>query len=209
MSIPFIPQISVWTPKGGVGKTIVSLNLAAAFAAMGRRVMLLDHDPQGGSLIFGNLAQNRSIPLPFSIGRVAPSKGFDLVIYDHAPALPDSVVPGDIVVMPTLLDASSYLLFVKGSTVVHNEWRKPFVDVPNRFNPSRKAQADVLNRYHKDKPVLRDRAVYGHAYGKGMTIYDKAGLSGLHAARAEFDCVVERVVRAVQTVYESRQPRAA
>ena len=39
--------IAVANQKGGVGKTITSLNVAACMAKRGRRTLLFDHDPQG------------------------------------------------------------------------------------------------------------------------------------------------------------------
>lgn len=41
-------RIAIASPKGGAGKTTVSLNLALAFAEKGRRTLLVDLDPQGG-----------------------------------------------------------------------------------------------------------------------------------------------------------------
>ena len=43
--------IAVCTHKGGTGKTVTALTLAAGFAEAGRRVLLVDLDPQGHSTL--------------------------------------------------------------------------------------------------------------------------------------------------------------
>ncbi|MBW7931209.1 MAG: ParA family protein [Gammaproteobacteria bacterium] len=59
---PELRKIVVLNPKGGSGKTTLATNLAAWFAAQGRRTALMDFDPQGSTMRW---AHNRPQERPF------------------------------------------------------------------------------------------------------------------------------------------------
>lgn len=68
--------IAVASGKGGVGKSSVALNLAAALASQGHRVGLMDADMYGPSLSV--MAAHREKPVASKSGGIAPTEKFGL-----------------------------------------------------------------------------------------------------------------------------------
>ena len=64
--------------KGGVGKTTLAVHVETALARRGRRVMLVDADPQGGALDWS--ASRQAEPLFPVIGLPRPNLHYDRII---------------------------------------------------------------------------------------------------------------------------------
>ncbi|MFL6052548.1 MAG: ParA family protein [Actinoallomurus sp.] len=83
--------VSVCNQKGGVGKTTTTINLGAALAEQGRRVLLVDFDPQGA--------------LSVGLGKGDPRQ-LDLTIYN---LLMEQGVETEEVILPTSVEGMHLL----------------------------------------------------------------------------------------------------
>jgi chromosome partitioning protein len=106
--------LSILNQKGGVGKTTMSLTLAAAWAARKHRVLLVDADPQGSALDW--VATRGDLPSPFAaIGMAKPilhvelpkmKQDFEVILIDGPPRVYEvaksAVMASDAVLIPVL-----------------------------------------------------------------------------------------------------------
>jgi chromosome partitioning protein len=184
--------------KGGIGKSTITGNLAAEFAAMGQTVIALDADPQHSLAEWakqgdGMLSQcvekvDRSTPSAVQAKVRAAAEGADVVLIDTPPGIPDvayqAMLLADLVLLPCgpspldlfpLKDSLAMALKARAE----RRSKKPRI----RFVPSKvlkntnlgRELADSLEKMGKKVlPGIGQRIVVAEAVVSGLTVREYA-----------------------------------
>jgi|SRR3954454_10553673 len=192
--------IAILNQKGGVGKTTLSVNLAAAFAKSGRRVLLVDADTQQSALDWSEMRQAEPIFNVVGIPKKTLhqelktlSKDFDIVLIDGPPRVNEvaksAMLAADMVLIPVqpspydVWAAHQVVDLLKEAIVFKDSMKYAFM--VNRKIVNTAIGRDVVNALSDyDIPVLSSqvcqRVAFAESAATGMTVIetDAAGPAG-------------------------------
>ena len=210
-----VQVIAVVGRKGGIGKTTLSVHVAGELAARGRRVALIDADPQGSAAQWA-APGNLGLPvehLPVTVDKLKPwvervrRVPADLIILDCPPhldaALGAAVGLADLAVLPCGPSGLDMMAMGEVLTVVrqarqHRAGKPVALIVPNRVDRRTAEGREIVEELTKFGepigPALAYRSAFVRAFNTGDTVGSFAPGS---AADAEVKALADAIEKAV------------
>ncbi len=204
--------ITIAQQKGGAGKTTVAAQLAVAFAAAGKRVAIVDIDPQASLADWHRLRNGAGVRYPIDLSEVAGYRvsteitrvkdNHDIVVIDSPPHAETeaklAVRAADLVVVPVQLSPMD--IWATGPTVqLAQSAGVPVVIVLNRVPPRANIVQIMRGRLaEQELPVaqttLGNRVAFAASMLEGLTVLESEPHSSAAAeVRALADEIASRL----------------